>query len=348
MKRTGVCLLGVLAAASVASADEPISFKGKTITVVVAAPAGGGTDSSARLIGTLIANHLPGRPAVIIRNIPGAQGITGMNYFVQQVAPDGLTVTMASTTTADPMLYRKPQSQYDPTTFPIVGGVGRGGTVLLMRKEAEARLYSKREAPVTMGALAGVPRSGMQVTAWGIAYLGWNARWILGYRGTNELMIALERGEIDMTTTGNLFQIQKLLDTGKLKIASQAGTLQNGKHVPRPEFGDAPMFVDLMEGKLKEPLVQQAFDFWSSLTALDKWFALPPKTPEPLVRAYREAYQAAASGQDFAELGKKISEDLEPMAHEDVSLLINKLGATSPDAIATIGAMLRKQGVEAE
>jgi hypothetical protein len=348
MKRMGVCLLGLVAATSAAAAEEPLSFRGKTITVIVGAPAGGGTDSSARVIATLIANHLPGRPAVIIRNVPGAQGITGMNYFVQQVAPDGLTVTMASTTQADPMLYRKPQSQYDPTTFPIVGGVGRGGTVLMIRKDAEARLYARRETPVTMGALAGVPRSGMQMTAWGIAHLDWNARWVLGYRGTNELMIALERGEIDMTTTANLFQIQKLLDSGKLKIVSQAGTLQKGKHVPRPEFGDAPMFVDLMQGKLQEPLVQQAFEFWSSLTALDKWFALPPKTPELLVRAYRDAYQAAASGQDFAELGKKISEDLEPMAHDDVSLLINKLAATPPEAVATIGAMLRKQGVEAE
>jgi hypothetical protein len=347
MKRIGACLLGLLVATS-ALAEEAVSLRGKTITVVVGAPAGGGTDSSARLIGALIANHLPGRPAVVIRNIPGAQGITGMNYFVQQVAPDGLTVTMASTTQADPMLYRKPQSQYDPTIFPIVGGVGRGGTVLVIRKEAEARLYSKREAPVIMGALAGVPRSGMQVTAWGIAYLDWNARWVVGYRGTNDLFIALERGEIDMTTTANLFQIQKLLDTGKFKILSQAGTLQKGKHVPRPEFGDAPMFVDLMHGKLKERLVQQAFDFWSSLTALDKWFALPPKTPEAIVRIHRNAYEAAASGQDFAELGRKISEDLEPMAHEDVSFLINQLGATSPEAIAIIGAMLRKQGVEAE
>jgi hypothetical protein len=151
-----------------------------------------------------------------------------------------------------------------------------------------------------------------------------------------------------MTTTANLFQIQKLLDTGKFKILSQAGTLQKGNHVPRPEFGDAPMFVDLMRGKLKEPLVQQAFDFWSSLTALDKWFALPPKTPEAIVRIHRNAYEAAASGQDFAELGRKISEDLEPMAHEDVSFLINQLGATSPEAIAIIGAMLRKQGVETE
>ena len=63
-----------------------------------------------------------------------------------------------------------------------------------------------------MGALGGVPRSGMQTTAWGIDYLGWNAKWVLGYRGTNDLMVALERGEIDMTSTGNLFQIQKFLE----------------------------------------------------------------------------------------------------------------------------------------
>jgi hypothetical protein len=58
----------------------------------------------------------------------------------------------------------------------------------------------------------------MQMTAWGIAYLGWNARWIFGYRGTNELTLALERGEIDMTSTGNPSFIQRLVATGKFDI----------------------------------------------------------------------------------------------------------------------------------
>ena len=79
---------------------------------------------------------------------------------------------------------------------------------------------------------------------------------------------------------------------------------------------------------------------------VDKWFALPPRTPEALVRAHREAYEAR-SGSDLAELGKKISEDLEPMAYDDVTLLINRLGSTTPEAVATIIAMLRKR-IEAE
>lgn len=342
------CLALLLLGAGASFADEPVSFKGKTVTVIVGSPAGGGTDSSARLIASLIANHLPGKPALIVRNIPGAEGITSMNYFAKQVAADGLTFIMGSTTQADPLLYRRPQAQFDPATFPIVGGIGRGGTVLLMRKEAERRLVDKNTAPVIMGALGGVPRSGMVMTAWGVAYLDWNAKWVLGYRGTNDLMVALERGEIDMTTTGNLFQIRKFLEGDKFKIFSQSGSLQHGRHVPRPDFGEAPVFAQLIEGRITGSVEQKAFDYWSSLTSLDKWLALPPKSPPAFLRAYRRAYLATTAVPEFGELGRKISEDLEPMGYEDVELLIQKLGATPPEAVAAIGAMLRRQGIPAD
>ncbi len=348
MKRFVICLIGLLLGISGAPADEPISFGGKTITMIVGSSPGGGTDASGRLIASLLASHLAGKPNVIVRNIPGAEGIIAMNYFVQQVVPDGFTLTMGSTTQADPLLYRKPQSQFDPTTFSFVGGAGRGGAVLLIRKEAEARLHDKSAAPVTMGALGGVPRSGMQMTAWGIGFLDWNAKWVLGYRGTNDLMIALERGEIDMTSTANLFQIEKFLESGRFKILTQAGTLQKGQSAGRLEFGTAPVFATLIRDKIKDPVVEKAFDYWSSLTSLDKWIALPSKTPEVFVRAYRDAYQSAIAEPEFAEIGKKISEGFEPMAYEDVNFLIGRLGGTPPEASSYISAMLRKQGIVAE
>jgi hypothetical protein len=271
-----------------------------------------------------------------------------MNYFVKQVAPDGLTVTMGSTTQADPLLYRRPQSQFDPTTFPIIGGAGRGGTALVIRREAEARLYDTRAAPVVMGALGGVPRSGMLATAWGVDVLGWNAKWVLGYRGTKDLMLALSREEIDLTSTANMFQLQELMANPKFKILSQSGGVQNGQHVARAEFGGAPIFNALIEGKIKDPIPQQAFDYWTSITSLDKWLALPPKTPDALVDAYREAYKAMSADPSFAELGRKISEDFEPMSYRDVEMLIAKIGSTPPEAIGYIGAMLRRQGVTTE
>jgi tripartite-type tricarboxylate transporter receptor subunit TctC len=348
MRRFSIALLTLLLGQFAAHADEAPSFKGKNVTVIVGSAPGGGTDTSGRLIAGYIAAHLPDKPTVVVRNVPGAQGVTAMNYFVKQVAPDGLTLTMGSTTQADPLLYRRPASAYDPTTFAIIGGVGRGGSVLMIRKDAEPRLHDKNAAPVIMGALGGVPRSGMQTTAWGVGFLGWNVKWVLGYPGTNDLMIALERGEIDMTSTANLFLAQKLIETGKFIALSQTGSMQHGQMVARPEWGGAPLFATLIQDKIPDVLARQAFDYWASMTAIDKWIALPPKTPEPYVRAYREAYQAAFTDPEFSGLGKSVSEDFEPMAYDDVEFLMRKLGSTPPEAIAFISTMLHKQGVEAE
>src|SRR5262249_18268097 len=146
-------------------------------------------------------------------------------------------------------------------------------------------------------------------------------------------------------STGNLFQIQKFLQSGRFKILSQSGTLHKGRTVPRPEFGDAAMFANLIKGRISDPTVQKAFDYWSTMTSLDKWFALPPRTPEPIIRAHRAAYEAASAGTDFAELGKRISEDLEPVAYDDVTFLIERLGGTTSEAVTAISTMLRRQGI---
>jgi tripartite-type tricarboxylate transporter receptor subunit TctC len=346
--RFTIALVTLALGASAAQADEPVSFKGKTITMIIGSAPGGGTDSSGRLIANFLGKNLPGKPTVIVKNFPGAQGMTSMNYFVKQVAPDGLTITMGASTQADPLFFRLPQSQYDPTKFIIIGGAGRGGSVLIINKDAEKRLHDKSLPPVVMGALSGVPRSGMQTTAWGIGFLDWNAKWVLGYPGTNELTVALQRGEIDMTSTSNLFLIQQLISSGKFKILTQSGQLQHGQTLGRADFGDAPLIHKLMDGKLADPITKQAFDYWASITALDKWVALPPGTPEPYVRTYRDAFQAAFSDPEFSAMGKTISEDFEPMAYDDVTTLIQKLGSTSPEAVAFTSAMLHKQGVQGE
>jgi tripartite-type tricarboxylate transporter receptor subunit TctC len=347
MKNVLMVLFLILGVAG-ARADEPLSFKGKTITVIIASSAGGGTDLSGRLIANFIASHLPGKPTVVVRNMPGAQGITALNYFIKQVVADGLTLTVAASSQADPMMYRAANAVYDPAQFMVIGGVGRGGTVLLINKDAEARLHDKTKPPVVMGSLNGIPRTGMLATAWGIAALGWNARWVIGYPGTNELMIALERAEIDMTSTANLFQVKKLVEGGNFSILTQSGALKNGRLIPRADFGNAPIVSDVMEGKLTDPLDAKAYDYTVSLTALDKWIALPPNSPKEYVDAYRQAFNAAFTDPEFAELGKKVSEEFVPMSYEDVELLVGKLAATPPEAIAHLLSMLRQQGLQTE
>jgi tripartite-type tricarboxylate transporter receptor subunit TctC len=348
MKRFGICLFAGLLTCSMAAAQEAVSFQGKTVTMIIGFAAGGGTDAFGRLTASSLANYLPGSPTVVVRNVPGAEGITAMNYLVQQVAPDGYTIVTAASTTADPLNYRKPQAQFEPSTFAVIGGVGRGGSAILINKDAEPRLYDKEARPVVMGSPAGVPRSGMQMTAWGIEFLGWNAKWVVGYRGTSELMLALERGEIDMTSTANLFLIKKLLESGKFKILVQTGRHKNGTPIPRPDFGDAPTLAKLVEGKINDALAREAFAYWGDIASMDKWLALPPKSPKGIVDVYRAAYGRMVQDPEFLERGKKTSDDFEPMLSGEVEPLINALGRVTPAAFDYLSTMLKKQGLPTE
>jgi tripartite-type tricarboxylate transporter receptor subunit TctC len=345
--RIALGFLVALFCSTQAFAGDAVSFAQKTATMIIGTPPGGGTDTSGRLIAKFLGRHLPGHPNIVVRNIPGAEGLVSLNYFVEQAKPDGLTVTMAASINVDPLQYRAPQSHYDPTKFAFVGGVGRGGTVILINSQARKRLLDKSQPPVVMGGTGGVPRSGMLITMWGMEYLGWNAKWVLGYPGTNDLMIALERGEVEMTSTANMFEIAKLTKGGKFEVLTQSGTLRAGTVVGRPDFGEAPIFSEQMKGKIGDPLAQKSFAFWRAQNSIDKWLALPPDTPAPVVEAYRAAYGALSGDPEFVEQGKKMSEDFVPMSYRDIETLVTTLDQTPADATEYIHVLLRKQGIQA-
>ncbi len=344
MRQIGMLAAALLAAISSASAQEPVSFQGKQILMVIGYAAGGGTDAAGRLIAAALGKHLPGNPTIVVQNIPGADGMVALNYIVQQTKPDGLTITMGSGTQIDPLHSRKPQAKYDPKDFNFIGGAGKGGTVLLINKDVEKRVFDKKAEPVIMGALSGMPRSGMQMTAWGKEFLDWNVKWVVGYRGTNDLTVALERGEIDMTATGTIPLVQKMLATGKFKILAQSGMLENGKFVERPDFGKAPIIANDMTGKIKDPVAQRGFEYWIALNMMDKWLALPPGTPQPIVDTYRKAFTEMAKDPLYVERGS----DYAPVSHTDIEGLVQTLSKTPNESIDYITTMLRGQGLSTE
>jgi hypothetical protein len=339
----GVAALG--AGISRAAAQGVPSFKGKTITMLVGTEPGGGTDASGRLLALYLRKHLPGEPNIVVQNVPGASGVTALNHFVHRTQPDGLTVVMGSISTIDPVVFHNANAQYDPKTFRFAGGIGRGGSVIFVNKAAEARLYDKSAKPVVIGSVLAMPRPAIQPALWCIEYLGWNATWVTGYRGTSETMLALDRGEIDMTSTANIFQIQDRLNSGQLKLISQTGSLEGGKIVGRVEFGNAPLFPDLMKGKINDPIARKAFDLWTAMNGGDKWLGLAPATPDNILAAYREAFAKVAADREFLDQGEKISDGFAPMSPRDVEIVVGILADTPMDAVDYTKALMRKQGL---
>ena len=145
-------MAAALLLAAPARADD-VSFKGKTVTVLVGSGTGGSTDLSARLVAPFFTKYVPGSPSAIVQNMPGAHNMTAMNYFTQRTKPDGLTVIIGSGSEADPINYRVPQSRYNPAEFEMIGGVNLGGTGMVVRNDARARLTAKGGAPVVLGSI---------------------------------------------------------------------------------------------------------------------------------------------------------------------------------------------------
>jgi len=161
-------------------------------------------------------------------------------------------------------------------------------------------------------------------------------------------MLALERGEVDMTSTGNMFQIQKFTGSGNFKIIYQSGILENGELKRRPELPDAPVFPEAMKGKITDPKAKAAFDYWQQINAMDKWVALMPGTPKDIVETYRAAFRTMVKDPDFLEQGKKMSDDFQPMMQEDVEYLIRGLAQTPEDATDYMKHLLQSQGLRVE
>jgi tripartite-type tricarboxylate transporter receptor subunit TctC len=332
-------MLGSLLGVDLSALADPVSFKGKTVTMIVAYAAGGGTDLTGRLIAPYLTKFLSGNPPVVVQNMPAASGTRAMNHIVQRTQPDGLTILMGAASGVDPVMYRTVNVQYKPEEFRIIGGFGRGGLALLVNTASENRLLDRSKAPLAMGGVNAhdvFSRSGMAL--WGIEYLGWNAKWVLGYAGTNETVLALERGEIDMVSTGDLVKIRALVNSGSAKLLTQSA--------PRADFPDIPVFADQVEGKIVDPLPQQAFAYWRGYNEMDKWLALAPGTPDDIVATYRTAFDRIAQDAEFTEQGRKMSQDFELQPADMVSRLVQVLAGTPNEAIDHIKSIARKQGLE--
>lgn len=344
-----LCVLAMalfsLVTGPIIAAAEPITFEGKIVTMIIPAAASGGTAAVGRLLGDHLVNHLPGKPRIVYRNMPAGGGMAAFNYFVREVKPDGMTIVVAASASSDPIRFRRPSSHYDPATFAIVGGVSRGASILIINKAALARLNDPKAEPIVMGAYD-ANRSGEQMALWGREYLGWNLKWVIGYPGTGEITLALQRGEIDMISTGNMFLINELARTGKFTPLAQTGSLIEGKLVPRAEFPDAMMFPSEIRPKLDSDLARKAFDYWEGLNAQDKWVALPEKTPADMVAVYRTAFRAVAQDKDFLDQGTRIiSAEFSPILPEDQEKLLRQVATTPDEALGYLNVLKKKQGL---
>ncbi|MBI2534173.1 MAG: hypothetical protein HYW03_18450, partial [Deltaproteobacteria bacterium] len=240
-------------------AGETPFYRGKTLTVLINFAAGGPTDIEGRITARFLGKHLPGQPAVIVQNMPGAGGVIGTNYLGEVAKPDGLTMgyftgQFFNLLTADPTL------RVDLAKFAYIASI-EGVAVAYMRKDVAPGIQGPKDIMKAKGFKAGGlslnsakdVRFRLQLNILGIPH-----QYVTGYNSNSDARLALERNEIQFFTEGTpgyRSQVQPRMVKEGLVVPVYADELvtADGEFRPSSEVPDIPSFSQLHQqifGKL--------------------------------------------------------------------------------------------------
>ncbi len=328
------------------TAAQDVSFAGKRINVIIGTEAGGGTDGSSRLVGRFMQKYLPGQPQMVYRNMPAGNGAPAVNYFANETARDGTAWMAGDNGYIGPTTLRDSIVKYDPRQFNYIGGIMRGGNVLIMNKDKQANLTDKSKPAVVVGTPTNT-RTWAEMMVWAAEALGWNIRFVIGYSSTPAMVLALRRGEIDMFGTSSLIILEPLEKSGFV-VAVQSGELAKDQVLPRAAYPDVPIIKHMMEDRLTG-LSAEAFDFWLKLDYIDKWFALPPKVPPEVVKTYAAAYQKAVADPEFIKAGKlQFSPDFTTQSPEEIAAIVEARSYPRDEILIEMRRLKEKHGLPGE
>jgi len=341
--RLKVMILSVVAIViviSAASARGQDFFKGKTIQIILGYPTGGGVDAEGRLLGKYLERHLPGNPAVTVRNMPGAAGLVAANWFEQFAKPDGLHLYYGSSTNIVEQAFGREEVKYNLLNWDLVGATLRGTPLALMRPDKLDRL--KGGKPLAVGSRGGED-TWNAMFLWGAEYLKWNVRWVLGYGGGSEMRLAFQRGETDIYATSNLVALKELIAEGFQPFVQKGRLLADGSSKKRSEFPKVPLFEELLGAQKPTGVSWQAYVTIAGADDSGRPLQAAKKTPPETVKVYRDTMARIEKDKEFAaELAKVAGDDAEMLSHLESEPVLRRLLILSPGAKEFAQNMMKK------
>jgi hypothetical protein len=342
-----------LGAAALALTAAPVSaqtgdyYKGKTLTILVGLNAGGTVDLFARLFSQYIQKHLPGQPGVIVQNMPGAGGLLATNYLAERAKPDGQTILWGPW---DPLAQalKLPNMRARYEAFEFLGGTG--DTRVLYARTDSVPGGLKKPADIakadllTVGALNATDPSGL-LAHLALGVLGVKDRMIVGYRGGNDVFLAMQRGEIHFHSTSiTTFRSRNadFIKSGQgMGIAYLAPVDAQGKVQPNPFITEMPAFPDLyreIHGRAPSGPLWDATNWLVNQIGEMTFVGLAPRgSPPEALAELRAAYAAAASDAEF----NKQSVSMNGLPYTFVTVargqeIFASLAGVSPEVLATL------------
>ncbi|MDP2358038.1 MAG: hypothetical protein Q8M31_18510 [Beijerinckiaceae bacterium] len=309
--------LGVVGISKAASANPVEEFyRNKNINLMVGFAPGGGADLWGRFLARHLGSFIPGKPNVVVQNMPGASGFRAVGYTFNIAPMDGTNLVLPVPTALTAPSLGVANVTWDVFKFQWIGNLNRDSVgCVAMGKSGIKSIADAKDRQIIFGA-DGMDDPAAQQPRALANLLGFNIKVIAGFKGTGHALLSLESGEIDARCA--FFASQALserradLDAGKLVPIMQVGSR---KHAI---FGNAPMVYDFARTEDERKIMQ--FIFGS--TEITRPVAVGPGVPKDRVDVLREAFWTAANSKQLRDDAARLNLVVDPMDWKETEAAI--------------------------
>ena len=301
-------------------------YRGHTMFVIIGFPPGGGYDLYARLLAKHLGQHVPGNPTVIPQNMPGAGSLKAANYLYAIAPKDGSVIgTFAHGMGSAPLLG---QARFDANKFAWLGSITKDVMVCISWTGSAVKSWNNVMAKqFVFGGVAAGNAPDIYAKLYKNVF-GANIRLATGFPGTNDIALAMQRGEVDgfcgIAWSTIKSQHANWVKDKKINVLLQAAPQKD------PDLPDVPLDHEFV----RETGQRQVLDFVLASQIMARPFVAPPGISAERKAMLRDAFEKTMKDPAFLADAKKLSLDVDPVSGAAVDALIASLYATPKEIVA--------------
>jgi tripartite-type tricarboxylate transporter receptor subunit TctC len=335
MQSPRMCLVTIALTIGMASqvfGQTPEQFyKGRNFDVVIGYPPGGSNDTFARLVARFIGKHIPGNPTVVPKNMPGAGSFLAANQMYNAIAKDGASIAIiAPTATLDEKLGTQ-GVRFKTSEFNWVGRVDSLVNIVFTWKTSPVKTFAESlKTQVTLSGTGAGSTVSIYPTVMNNVF-GTKFKLVMGYRGSNEAQLAVERGEVEGHSTS--WTAVKVAHPTWLP-EKQISVLVQFALKRHPDLPDVPTAVELARNDEERKILTAIM----AATEIGTAFFTTPDVPADRLTTLRRAFDATMKDPELLAEAKKLQVGIEPMTGEELQKLVVNVSDLPPDMLEKVRA----------
>ena len=330
-RRKAVWRAALLAAGLAASPSQAADFyAGKTIEFLIGADVGGGYDIYARTLARHLPRHIPGNPTIVPKNLPGAGSGRAAAQIASAAPKDGTSIgALFPGVIVAPLLEARAQSLFDPTKLVYLASADSGTRICVTYQTSKIKTFEDAQKQKTILGASAAGGSTRDYGAFLKKLAGMQAEIVSGYKGTADILLAMERGEVDGICGQDWSSLKSQkpdwIRDNKINILVQMG-IEPDRELTEKGVPEVWKFV-------KNDETRQIIELIVAQQIFGRPYVAPPGTAPEQVKTLRAAFMATMQDKQFLEEAEKARIDIAPSSGEKVQDVVLKLYAAPKDIV---------------